>query len=300
MKDNSAGGFGTTINDLGASGAVHFVDGGNLGTGGLTINNNGTLALHTSNGRAAFPLQKHVCPGFRRQFRRGPQLSEHPLNTLTGGMDAFEQTAGGSWVDNGALAAQATFKATTASTSASGICDGFGLSLGNGIGTHTITVNAGVMTSGRGGFNVFSVPANGLNMSLTTVLGDTTGGPLGGIYRDSGLTLFKDGQGVFEINVQPFNQQRVSTGLKEIDEGVLRFSSPVDDALTGQVLLNTSDSAVGVGFDGDTTLASFKTLALAGGLTTPGQSGAFDLDLNWCGGSWHEAYLGRFHQRQRE
>ena len=42
-------------------------------------------------------------------------------------------------------------------------------------------------------------------MSLTTLLGDTTGNGLSGVYRDSANTLFKDGLGVFEINIQPLN-----------------------------------------------------------------------------------------------
>ena len=228
---------------------MHFVDGSNLGAGHMFINNGGTLALHTTNATPIKYTNTAVLVSVGN-FVADRSYQSNPLNTFSGGMDAFEQTDGGFFVDNGVNAAQATFTGNNGFNFGIWYTDGIGLSLGNGTGTHTITVNTGVMTGGRGGFNVFSVPANGLNMSLTTVLGDTTGGPLSGVYRDSGSTLFKDGQGVFEINVVPFNQQRVSTGIKQIDAGVLRFSSPVNDPLTGQVLLNSASSAVGVGYDG--------------------------------------------------
>jgi autotransporter-associated beta strand protein len=47
---------------------------------------------------------------------------------------------------------------------------------------------------------------------------------------------------------------------------------------TGQVLLNSASSAVGVGYDGN--VASIIPLAMSGALNVPGQSGAFDIDYN--------------------
>ncbi|MGD0654565.1 MAG: autotransporter-associated beta strand repeat-containing protein [Thermoguttaceae bacterium] len=291
-SDNSKGGYGTTINSLGDFGAVHFVDGGNLGAGSLTINN-GTLALHTSSiNLPGFPLNTVVYTNTAVHVSVGNFVADRsyqidPLNNFSGGMDAFYQTEGGFWLDNGAAAAQATFRGNNGFNFGIYYMDGYGISLGLSMFDHIITVNNGVMTGGRGGFNVLSVPDNGLNVSLTTVLGDTTGnGGQSGIYRDSGRTLSKKGPGVLEIYVAPPDLHGIlySTGDKHIYAGVLRLSDTVT-AGTGQILLATADSAVGVAFDGDTTAASFNgTLALAGGLITPGQSGAFDLDLNHCGG----------------
>ena len=286
-SDNSKSGYGPTINYMGASGAVHFVDGSNLGAGHMQIDNSGTLALHTSSNAIAQPVvYTNTSVGVSvGNFFADRSYQSLPLNTFSGGMNAFYQTEGGFWLDNGNAAAQATFTGNNGFNFGIYYLNGYGISLGAGTGDHIVMVNNGVMTGGRGGFNVLSVPANGLNMSLTTVLGDTTGGGLSGIYRDSGRTLFKNGLGVLEIYVAPPDAHGVlySTGIKQIDAGVLRLSDTVP-AGTGQILLTSADAAVGVAFDGDTTPASFNgTLALAGGLITPGQSGAFDLNLNLCG-----------------
>ena len=58
----------------------------------------------------------------------------------------------------GPFAAQATFKGNNGFNFGIWYTDNIGLSIGNGAGTHTVTVNNGVMTSGRGGFLVSSVP----------------------------------------------------------------------------------------------------------------------------------------------
>ncbi len=301
-KDNSSldaqgnpTGCSVSIDNLGESGAVHYIDGGNLGGGTLTING-GTLALHCSNSNnlgAPIVYNNGAVSVSTGKFFADRSYLADPTNNATGGWNAFKQIGGTFCVDNPGGDAQATFTGNNGFNFGIYYMDGYGIGIGNSPHSHTITVDSGVMTSGRGGFLVSSVPANGLNVSLTTVLGDTTGGGVqangDGNYFDSGNILVKNGNGVLQLYIidpanPPPNKFLFSTGPKHIDAGVLRFSAAVP-AGTGQVLLNTRDSAVGVAFDGDTTAASFNgTLALAAGLTVPGQSGAFDLDLNFAVG----------------
>jgi len=286
-KDNKASGSGPTINYMGASGAVHFVDGSNLGSGHMQIDYSGTLALHTSSNLIPQPVvYQNTSVGVSvGNFFADRSYQSNPLNTFSGGMNAFWQTDGTFMVDNPTGNAQANFTGNNGFNFGIYYVDGIGIGIGPNAGSHTITVTPGVMTGGRAGFLVSSVPVNGLDMSLTTVLGDTTGAaPGSGNYFDSGNMLVKNGLGVLQLYIAPLNDGRLfhSTGVKRLDAGVLRLSDTVP-AGTGQILINSPSAAVGVA--SDRNVASIPTLALAAGLTTPGQSGAFDLDLNLAAGN---------------
>ena len=82
-KDNSQSGSGPTINYMGASGAVHFIDGSNLGLGRMVINNGGTLASTPPTPRLSNTPTRRSKSSVA-QFRRGPQLSEQSAKHLLG------------------------------------------------------------------------------------------------------------------------------------------------------------------------------------------------------------------------